>query len=435
MPRLFTLLQSDLDRLGSAGGRNATREALQKLEPVTHSIMKMVFDPYHNFGLRKLPKRDSLDDLLSDLAGQEQIEDQRIIEALQASDRKWLRNNAPNFDELQHSLVSRIIGDWNSFNLGFSGGTYLEYYPGSFEYFALTLAATPDPEFELWPRTVGQPKFDGVRCVIIVNYDGSIKCLSRNGKPVYNIASSILDTFSKFPGFVFDGEAVTNNDFELSVGIVHRSKNSTESSGFVCFDVIPLEDFRARSCNIIYEHRLTWLRDNLPGSLIAEAEPVENHEQVRALYAKYRQSKFEGLIIKDLDGMYGFDRYWNVYEAGNPKPVQKGVFAWMKFKPLVEDTFQIIGYKPGRGRNKDRIGAIQVKVEANRQFKSADGEITTVQTEGTAWVGSGLTDKVRDYLWEIRDQLHTFKCEVEFMEATKKGSLRHPRFIKLRDDI
>ena len=90
MPRLFTLLQSVLDRLGSAGGRNATREALQKLEPVTHSIMKMVFDPYHNFGLRKLPKRDSLDDLLSDLSGHQQIDDQRIIEALQASDRKWL---------------------------------------------------------------------------------------------------------------------------------------------------------------------------------------------------------------------------------------------------------------------------------------------------------------------------------------------------------
>ena len=49
--------------------------------------------------------------------------------------------------------------------------------------------------------------------------------------------------------------------------------------------------------------------------------------------------------------------------------------------------------------------------------------------------GTGFTDKDRTTLWNTRDSLIGKIVEVEAMEMTVAGKFRHPRFIRIREDL
>lgn len=81
-------------------------------------------------------------------------------------------------------------------------------------------------------------------------------------------------------------------------------------------------------------------------------------------------------------------------------------------------TFDCIvnGIQEGTGKHKDRMGALIVILDGV-QFK----------------VGTGFTDKLRE---EFNDHSIIGKIiEVEAMEQLPSGKLRHPRFIRIREDL
>lgn len=113
--------------------------------------------------------------------------------------------------------------------------------------------------------------------------------------------------------------------------------------------------------------------------------------ELRVIFRHERDDKHEGLVIHFGDGR---------------EP--------LKMKDKLDTSVRIEGFLEGTGRNKGRLGAF-----ITRQGK----------------VGTGFTDLQRDGFWGDRDELLGEMIEVQFMEWTTEGKMRHPRFIRLRPDI
>lgn len=114
-------------------------------------------------------------------------------------------------------------------------------------------------------------------------------------------------------------------------------------------------------------------------------------DEIRQLFRYFKDLGDEGLVLHFSDGR---------------EP--------LKVKDKLDVAVRIEGYTEGTGRNKGRMGAIHTN----------HGK-----------VGSGFTDADREYFWNNRVKTLGDMIEVQFMEWTSAGKMRHPRFIKLRPDI
>ena len=143
-----------------------------------------------------------------------------------------------------------------------------------------------------------QTKRDGMRANIIIDSEGVVDVRSRNGKQialsghfdefVKNVfyKSPTLANLDTFHGAVLDGELLVLDENDLYIldrktgnGILNKAVKETitpEETArvrFVCWDMIPLEDFKEGLCKIPYFDRLDVLRERMDGVYNAQ----ENH--------------------------------------------------------------------------------------------------------------------------------------------------------------
>lgn len=85
---------------------------------------------------------------------------------------------------------------------------------------------------------------------------------------------------------------------------------------------------------------------------------------------------------------------------------------WMKAVPKRYADVRITGIKEGKGRNAGRVGSIET-------------------TRGNV---SGMSDEMRDLLWEKRHLVCGLIIEVEYRELHPSGKFRFGNFIRLRLD-
>lgn len=97
---------------------------------------------------------------------------------------------------------------------------------------------------------------------------------------------------------------------------------------------------------------------------------------------------------------------------------------WYKVKHELTADLIVTGIKEGDGRHIGALGALIGSVH------------TPTGMREVANVGSGLTDKDRDELMELHDkgQLLGRVMEVKYQYVADRGRLRHPRFVRWRDD-
>jgi bifunctional non-homologous end joining protein LigD len=137
----------------------------------------------------------------------------------------------------------------------------------------------------------------------------------------------------------------------------------------------------------------------------------------------------EGIIAKRRD---------SIYEPGR----RSG--AWLKVKNMRREEFTIVGWEPGEGRRRDRIGALLVA-----QHDPETGDLRYAGEVGTGFTEATLDDLARrlEPLRTERSPLSTsdgpkgaqwvepvLQAEVEYANQTADGMLRHPSFKGLRED-
>lgn len=93
-----------------------------------------------------------------------------------------------------------------------------------------------------------------------------------------------------------------------------------------------------------------------------------------------------------------------------------------KLKFEVEDDFVIIGFTEGKGKHEGRLGALKVA-----QFDGTD--LVYVMD-----VGGGFDDSTRHFFWTHQEELLNRVVLVNGKGRFAEGALRHPSFVRLRDD-
>lgn len=345
---------------------------------------------------------------------------------------KLLEEHAPESSELLWRMFNKDL------RCGATANTVNRVLPGTIPVFDVMLAHKFEERHTKkwkWPVAV-EPKLDGVRVICLVK-DGEAQFFSRTGKPfpaVEHLGAAMVEMVTewakvKAPNHLsimrvaFDGEIVSGN-FNKTVGDVRRKDEAATDAEYHMFDVMPYDKFTADD---VEEISMTYLkRRDLLGGFMGYAKskalrqtPIHtaaNVEECQQLYAMFRSEGFEGAMVKPYEGTYEKKRSRN----------------WLKLKNEETEDLVIIGAFEGNGKYAGMLGGLICKRNG-------------VEVR----VGGGFSDDQRVEFWKAyQKDLHTTQIpgilspfelydrmiEVEFHEVTPDGSLRHPRFVRFRDD-
>lgn len=262
-------------------------------------------------------------------------------------------------------------------------------------------------------------KLDGVRVLTVVYPDGRVDQFSRNGKELLNFGH-IKDQFRSVTNhydapMVFDGE-VMSASFQDLMKQVHRKENVEAGDAVLhLFDIVSLEDFEKGYCSTRQEDRslevYNWhktYKDQLPnitvvGHELVDLDTAEGDDRLKEINAYAIAGGYEGIMMKDPDAPYECKRS----------------VAWLKLKPFIEVSLEVVNCEEGTGRNAGRLGAIVCS-------GIDDGRRISVN------VGSGFSDYDRTNIWASRDSITGDIVEVRADAVTQNQdgtySLRFPRF-------
>ena len=266
-------------------------------------------------------------------------------------------------------------------------------------------------------------KLDGVRVITVVYPDGTVTQYSRNGKELVNF-EHIKEQISRNARLfgeptVLDGE-VMSASFQDLMKQVHRKSDVAASDAVLhLFDIVSLAEFqagqglhsqldRSRTLELWYRH----IADSMPnvkvrGQELVDLDTPAGQQRFSEINAEAIAGGYEGIMIKDVSA---------VYEC-------KRSHAWLKQKPFIEVSLEVVAFEEGTGRNEGKLGAFVCEGED-------DGRRIRVN------VGSGFTDDQREAYWMGRSPMIGQVCEVRADAVTQNQdgtySLRFPRFLRFR---
>jgi bifunctional non-homologous end joining protein LigD len=296
--------------------------------------------------------------------------------------------------------------------------------------------AGPLPKDEGWAYEI---KWDGVRAIGYAD-GGRLRLESRNAKnitpryPELRPLGRALGTHEA----VLDGEIVAFGEdgrpsFERLQGRMHltseaqvRRLSQSQPVAYVIFDLLFLDGHSLLA--LPYEER----RERLAALELggpAWQVPAYHRGDGQALLEASRAQRLEGIVAKRLDCPY---------TPGRRSP------GWVKVKNIRRTDVVIGGWLTGDGGRAGRLGALVMGVYDD------DGALRYVGRVGTGFTDAELT-RVQALLEPLERPTSPFTgtqppkltrfveprlvAAVEYTEATRVGTLRHPSYKGLRDDL
>lgn len=267
-----------------------------------------------------------------------------------------------------------------------------------------------------------QRKYDGIRCITHSNQAKKVIMESRKGLPFHHIThiEFFLKLFFETAGLLlqgqvgemspttnvyFDGELYCNSlPFETINGCVRLTKIFTEEERlninklqyhiYDCylsdkpgasfkermaflkrvFEKVREEDTTGAFANVIFE---------------VETEEVANMKEMKEKHDEYVQNGFEGIMIRDRDGIY--------------EPNKRSKYL-QKYKEFMEEEFEIVGFHDGEGIDKEMVIWDCVTKEG-RKFsvrpKTNFEERKRLFKEAGRYVGKQLTVVFQEYSHDL----------------------------------
>ena len=271
------------------------------------------------------------------------------------------------------------------------------------------MAATLTRERFAGPEWVFERKLDGIR--LLTFKDGpAVQLLSRNRLPQNAAYPSFVEAVAALPcrQAILDGEAVGGWEDRLE-------------SGYYLFDLLWLDGRDLTSLP------LSARRELLVGLPLAPPLHLVERLQDERPWERACREGWEGVVAKRVD---------SVYE-------QRRSREWLKMKCENSDELVIGGFTQPRGKRAG-LGALLLGYFQGDDFVFAGKVGTGFDTalllelrrrcdalELTAAPFTRATGLPRAGAHWVRPEI---VVEVAFMEWTGHGKLRHPRFVRLRDD-
>jgi DNA ligase-1 len=270
-------------------------------------------------------------------------------------------------------------------------------------------------------------KLDGIRCLFI---DG--KMLSRKFKPIRNVylqkKFQHMKEMSK-SGLTIDGELYGPYNFPDIAGyVMSMDKWCPDDLLFYCFEILP-EDERAMNAenrSALY-HQLV---AGSPGTDCLAQYHVEGSEEILSKYDLFVKLGFEGAILKRPNSIYKFGRITTHSGDGYKlKPM-------MTFDAIVLGVEQATQALPDSQRTLDPFG------KSHTSHKQDDRELVEkaasfiVDYNGySSKVSLAMTDEQKVEVWKNQKDYVGRRIEYKGMLVGSKDRVRHPVFLRFRDDL
>ena len=388
--------------------------------------LQLALDALVTFGVKQVPERS---DVLSG-QGLSWSVFKELANKLQA--RELTGHAARDAIELAMSVAT--TEQWNGWyrrilikdlRCGMSEKTVNKVVPGCIPVFTCALAHdSAKHEKKMTGKKQIEIKLDGVRVITTIRGD-KVEMFSRNGKQFHNFGHIIAEleaVLKDYPApypLMLDGEVMSAN-FQDLMKQVHR-KDGKQSTDAVLhlFDMAPLGNFlngkydkpqHERSEMVKYwvmEHKSVLEHVSALDWETVDLDSEEGQTRFVELNKAAVDGGYEGVMIKDVDAPYECKR----------------THAWLKAKPFIEVTLEVVEIEEGTGRNEGRLGAFVCE-------GIDDGKDIRVN------VGSGFTDVHRDDYWTHRSSIVGNLVEVRADAVTQNQdgtySLRFPRFKTFR---
>jgi DNA ligase-1 len=238
-----------------------------------------------------------------------------------------------------------------------------------------------------------QPKLDGIRCATTGSDTWSRRRKRIISVPHINKALEALYKGSeKLDGELYNHEF--KDDFEKITHIVGQKKTPDPEHELVQYHIydIPSEKpFIERNKDLVALFKK--LPKNTPFRLV-QTIIVNNEEEMVEAYDEFMAQRYEGAIIRRLNGAYEYKRSSNL----------------LKMKDFVDSEFEIVGFEEGHGKYQNGLGAFVCITTEGNTFK--------VKMKGT--VG-----RSKEY-WANRESHKGQMLTVKYQGFTGKNKV--PRF-------
>jgi len=323
--------------------------------------------------------------------------------------------------------LSRVI--LRDLKVGVATKTFEKTWPELFPIFSPALCDTWEGEHLSKPH-YAEPKLDGFR-ILTLKEAGNVVMISREAKPYYN-TDDLIEIVKQFPldNIVLDGEGWAG-DWSTTAHIMRsQSGISAEERAKLklhCFDIMLLQDWNRRRCAEPLHARKGTLAAYIDNAnryvgsnrlVLVPHVMVQTPDEIQEEMARQVKLGWEGIVIKDPDAPYSFDR----------------TSSWLKFKPVTDANLKVVGVTEGEGAIAGMLGALILEGEVLYKKKKY-----FVKTRA----GSGLTHADRIELWSLHKEgkLIGKTVELKFQEVTSEIgasssiSLRFPIFKRIRWDI
>lgn len=271
-------------------------------------------------------------------------------------------------------------------------------------------------------------KWDGYR-ILTHKQKNKISLYTRNGKDYSEIYADITKEISNIDGdFILDGEVIAtdekgNSSFQLLQNFL---KDKRGTLIYYVFDILYFDGYDLRAVGLLERKTILQnLLENKNLKLLKISEFI--NENGKDLFRIVGEHKGEGIMAKKTDSIY--------------KP---GIRSkdWLKIKTIKTQDVIICGYTLPRGSRK-KFGALVSGIWKNG----------TIRYSGH--VGGGFDEQKLQMIFEKMKPLEIRKspfetvpktnmpviwlkpkliAEVKFSEWTQDGSMRHPIFLRLRED-
>jgi bifunctional non-homologous end joining protein LigD len=293
------------------------------------------------------------------------------------------------------------------------------------EYIPAMLAKETDKSFsdKDWLYEI---KWDGYRAIAEVN-KGDVKLYSRNGNSFLSAYPDLVEELSKMKlNAVIDGEIVVlneqgNPDFHK---LQEYGINKDFPLQYYVFDLLELNGKKLYVLPLIERKKL--LSEIIEkNAVIKYSDHIE--ERGEDFFAAIKEKNLEGIMAKRMDSKYF---------------PGKRTTDWLKIKHHTSEEAIIAGFTAPRGGRK-YFGALVLGTMIN-------GKLTYAGHTGTGFNGDFLKEiflklqplirQTSPFSEKVKTNMPVtwveprYVCEVKFSEWTSDGKLRHPVFVRLRED-
>jgi DNA ligase-1 len=429
----FVQVIKQCENASGAGSKTTIANALGTADQVSRHLIKAAMDPYFVLGIKQF----QMPSAKQCVGGGDINKFLNLLDALASriltgdAARNAVSTTLAEYDFELATYLARVIdkdlrlgASATTINKAWAKACYTDRIPEFDVMLADKCDSTEDFEKYIKFPAMGDFKMDGIRSICIVRKDQPVEYRARSGKEHEHLAGIFDEDLQKIRAlvdydFIIDGESLASNFIETVNSKKEGDSEAKKNLKLHAFFMMPLTEWVAQKTKITMRQNrsaLTSILDKAKCSkvIITGGREVLNYQDMMDYCNEAIDvHKFEGLIVKDWDAVYSWNR----------------TYAWTKIKRFYDVDCRITGFYAGKAgkRLANTLGGIKV------WGRTEDG--TVVESD----VGSGFSDELRDEIWNNQEKWLGTTVVIKYQEISKSknkavASIRFPTYSHSRTD-